>query len=181
MNEPCPDRSTLEAALWYRRRGWSVIPVGRNKKPVRGLKWKRYETELPAESQVLDWFTKYPDANVAVVLGPVSGDLASRDFDSDEAWQAFQREYPDLAKTLPVVSTFRGKHVYFTGTTGIRIFRDGELRGEGGYCVLPPSVHETGIIYRWDQPRNGAVPIVDPIIFAREFASVTENKDSREN
>jgi len=30
-----------------------------------------------------------------------------------------------------------------------RDFNNGELRGGGGYCLLPPSVHPDGVIYEW--------------------------------
>jgi hypothetical protein len=48
-----PGNGLLDAALDARRRGWSVIPVGGDKKPVFG--WKQYQVRLPAEGlAVLD-------------------------------------------------------------------------------------------------------------------------------
>lgn len=166
MNEPCPKGSILEAALWYDRMEWAVIPVWGK---VAAEEWQPYTKERPTESQLREWFGgRYRKANIGVILGPVSGDLACRDFDTQESWEAFRRDRSDLAHTLPTVATSSGGHAYFKAKTRTKTLDDGEIRGEGGYCVLPPSVHESGIIYRWEREPGAIIPNVDPAWFTQE-------------
>src|SRR5262245_33221979 len=61
----------IEAARNYRRFGLSIIPIGRDKKPL--VEWKQYPDE-PAHSDQLDeWWTEWPEANIGTVTGQVSG------------------------------------------------------------------------------------------------------------
>ncbi|MHC4498370.1 MAG: bifunctional DNA primase/polymerase, partial [Planctomycetota bacterium] len=93
------------------------------------------------------WFSKN-NRNIAVVLGPVSGDLVCRDFDSMAEYERWKQGYPELAKTLPTDRTADGMHVYFQARVeGIMHVDNGELRGSRCYCLLPPSVHPDGPTY----------------------------------
>ena len=137
----------LEAALDYAKRGWSIIPVrcDENNGKRAAVRWKNFQM-LRATDQVLEgWFADGQYSALAVVLGPVSGQLACRDFDDAKAYEEWAERFPELAEKLPTVRTARGYHVYFT-CRDVRTakFTDGELRGERSYCVLPPSVHPSG-------------------------------------
>ncbi len=157
----------LEWARHYASLGWSIIPLRpRTKKPAVAS-WKPYQTARASDAELVEWFSqgKY---DLGVVLGAVSGNLACRDFDNAEAYQQWKAEHPELANRLPVVKTGRGYHVYFrTGRPcATRSFDDGdgELRGEGAYTVLPPSMHQTGVQYQWltELDLLSEIPIVDP-------------------
>ena len=156
----------LEAALKYVERGWSVFPVTfENGKKKGAFRWKRYQTKAADVQRVRRWFKdgRYPA--LGVILGPVSGDLACRDFDEKNAYYAWTVDFPDLAKTLPTVETARGFHVYFTAKADKTThYTDGELRGARSLCVLPPSPHPDGIHqYRWIVPLpDGIPPKADP-------------------
>lgn len=63
-------QTALEAALEYIGRGWSIFPI-HNKKPC--IKWEQYQDSLPSIDLVRQWWTQYPDAGIALVLGKVSG------------------------------------------------------------------------------------------------------------
>jgi len=107
------------------------------------------------------------------VLGSVSGGLVCRDFDAMAAFEAWAAEYPALAKELPTVETGRpGRHVYCRADVdqvrqasrtggGIIDLGDGELRGSGGYCLVPPSRHPSGHNYRWLVPLKAPIPHLD--------------------
>ncbi len=106
---------------------------------------------------------RYPA--LGVILGPVSGDLACRDFDEADAYHAWTVDFPDLARTLPTVETARGFHVYFTAKVDKTThYTDGELRGARSLCVLPPSPHPDGEHqYRWIVDLPDGTPLeVDP-------------------
>ena len=58
--------NVLQAALRYRELGWPVIPMktgvdpetGKDEKKVPCVKWKKYQKELPSESDLRYWFGK---------------------------------------------------------------------------------------------------------------------------
>jgi hypothetical protein len=154
----------LYAALEYHRRGWSIIPV-EGKTPVRGLSWKKYQQRRATEDEIHRMFASPRATGIAVVLGRVSGGLCCRDFDTPDGYAAWASHQVELADMLPTVKTARGRHVYFLGALErTKHFKDGELRGEGSYCVLPPSRHPSGHRYSWDQPLTpGDVPQLDDI------------------
>lgn len=174
------ENPVLNAALGYFRRGWSIIPIPYRSKAAR-IRWMSYQKTRPTEDTIRRWFSDKP-VNIAVILGEVSGGLVCRDFDKAETYQLWIKRYPDLAKLLPTVQTGRGYHVYFEADySGIKHFSDGsgELRGGGGYCLLPPSIHPDGPEYQWINPLNGNIPTVDPQL-AGLLDDVTENTEQTE-
>ncbi len=159
-------RGFLVDALQYHQRGWSILPIsraGKWKKPA--VKWTPYQKRQPTEDELREWFKMPNLAGLAVVLGPVSGELYCRDFDQAESYRRWADEHSELARSLPSVEAKRGPHLYFQSTQQIRTrdYGDGELRGIGGYSILPPSVHESGHVYQWTLPLpSGELPAVDP-------------------
>ena len=152
----------LAAALEYHARGWSIIPLCRSKPAV---KWKRFQRECASEAELCRMFCMPGIDGLAVILGPVSGGLACRDYDVADAYRSWKADHPKSARTLPTVKTARGYHVYFTGPEGFEDFGDGEYRADSlHYCVLPPSRHRHGQIYEWVIPLpDGPLPQVDPV------------------
>jgi energy-coupling factor transporter ATP-binding protein EcfA2 len=163
----------LERARDYVRRGFSVIPlqVG-GKKPL--VAWTDYQTRRPTDDELLDWFAEentfglVGSPNVGIVTGSISG-VDVIDCDS--------REAVDLATkhgigTVPTVKTGRGFHFYFAHADGVRNFqkRDDlpgiDLRADGGYVVAPPSVHESGAVYRWEGENRSLAPLPRWIVSA---------------
>lgn len=163
-NESGSTNGLLEAALAHARRGWSIIPIGKGKKPL--CKWARYQSERADEATIREWLAKPRVRGLAVVLGAVSGGLACRDFDEAESYERWARAHPDEAKALPTARTARGFHVYFRcpgEVPATRKLSDGELRGEGAYVIAPPSVHDTGAVYEWTVLPGSATREVDPV------------------
>lgn len=139
----------------YIKKGWSVIPVGRDKKPLI-TSWKEYQTRLPTLEEVKNW----PKGNIAVITGPVSN-LAIIDLEKEGLEYAAKRRL-----FSPVtVKTGRGKHYYFKHP-GEKIktlhtignIKGLDVRGDGGYALLPPSVHESGVKYQWLNGWNAPLP-----------------------
>jgi len=142
----------LSHALFYHRLGWAVIPIPYKSKAAK-IRWKKYQNNRPDEARLRKWFGNGKPQNIAVLLGDVSGGLACRDFDTMQEYELWAEQHPELARTLPQVQTARGMHVYFEGHFAeIQKIRNGELRGSGGYCLLPPSVHPDGATYKWIIP-----------------------------
>lgn len=135
--------------------GFSVIPVGANKKPTIE-EWKPYQTRSPTEKELQQWFGNGSKNNIGIVTGAISG-IAVVDFDTPEAVKfAKEKAFP----STPLVKTGKGYHAYCKYQEGIRNFqkRDDlpgiDLRAEGGFVVAPPSIHETGKQYEWIKGRS---------------------------
>ena len=152
----------LAAALAYRARGWSVLPVEpRGKRPL--IAWRRLQSRRASAADVELWFERWPDANVAIVTGRLSR-LVVLDVDprhgGDASLAAFEAEHGTLPATVEALSGGGGRHLYFrhpNERTPNRVgLRPGiDLRGDGGCIVAPPSVHPSGRRYAW---RAGHAP-----------------------
>jgi hypothetical protein len=147
---PPQPRTCLDAALDYVRRGWSVIPVS-GKRPL--VLWEQYQQRQPSVSEVRQWWTQWPDANVGVVTGAVS-DVVVVDIDSAAAEEDFIARCGDAWPKTPRAKTAKGAHVYFAHPgahvrTGVRVLPGVDVRGDGGYVVAPPSRHAIGTLYTW--------------------------------
>lgn len=164
----------LDEALKYYAMGWSIVPVRPGTKKPSLRSWKPYQKDRPSEKKLREWFSK-GDKGLAVVLGEVSGGFVCRDFDRMDSYEAWAKEYPTLAATLPTVATGRsggGRHVYcrvdlpevltmLKGAGSLKL-GDGEFRVSDSICLLPPSVHPSGTSYSWLIPPNGEIPLCDP-------------------
>jgi hypothetical protein len=182
----------LNAALDYRHRGWSVIPMlMAKKKPA--IRWKPFQSFGPAETTISRWFGSESSYGIAVIFGEVSGGLVSRDFDEMAAYESWRNNHPELAASLPTVATTRGRHVYCRGRkdhvheirsklgkpdgVGAITFTDGELRaGVGCYSVVPPSQHPSGATYRWVNP-----PDEFPFVNLEESGLIVIANDTEED
>ncbi len=151
----------LEAARGYARLGWSVIPIQpRGKRPL--VPWVEFQQRAPSLDQIDAWFRRWPDANVGVVTGRISG-LVVVDIDpahgGDDSLEAIAREHGPLTTSLQAATGGGGRHLYF-GHPGVPVpnrvglYPGIDVRGDGGCVVAPPSVHPSGGRYRWVSPRG---------------------------
>lgn len=164
-----PGVTRLEAALIYLELGFSIIPINpETKRPA--IKWAEYETRQPTEDEINYWFTRWPNADLAIITGEVSG-LVVVDADNETALAFAEREGMTSAIR---VKTRRGWHLYFAHPRdGVRrgpragINSRGvdwpkipglDFRGDGSYAVLPPSKN-----YRWEIPDGTDVVELAPM------------------
>lgn len=161
----------LRAAFAYSRAGLSVIPIGKDKRPL--CPWKPYQQHRPDEIMLCYWFAFRQFPNLAIVSGAASGGLLVLDFDYDarRIYQNWQAEVGRLAALLPTVQTGKGIHVYLRtaepgGNRQLAVDAAGriqiETRGEGGYVIAPPSRHPSGRPYRWIQGDHH-IPLLSPV------------------
>lgn len=139
----------MQHALRYLRLGYSVIPLrARGKEPL--IAWQEYQTRCPLVTEVREWWTKWPDANIGIVTGKVSG-IGVVDVDGPEGLTEAIR----LGFTSPLVSlTGKGRQLIYRHTEGllcnaVRKYPGIDVRGDGGYVVAPPSIHPNGRRYQW--------------------------------
>lgn len=158
----------LWAALVYLGRGWSIIPVNRDKHP-RLDSWEEYQSRRPTEKEVRAWWTRWPDANIAVICGHLSG-MVVVDVDTKEGIKAVG---PYVGgKTLVCTTGGGGLHYYYkhpgeTAPNVMRFLPGVDFKGDFGYVVVPPSKHKSGKYYRWtdaqaqiDKIPDGLLPLV---------------------
>ena len=148
--------SVKESALHYLFRAWSVIPLrARGKRPA--VRWQQYQNRLATEQEATDWFNRWPNANIGIVTGAVSG-LVVLDVDLQhggvESLQGLEEVHGPWPHTVEAVTGGGGRHIYFAHPGVFIHNRVGlepgiDLRGDGGYIVAPPSVHFSGHRYTW--------------------------------
>jgi hypothetical protein len=138
----------------YRDRGLSVFPVGQHKRPL--AEWTPCQRALPDHDQIDAWWTRFPDANIGAATGAVSG-IVALDADGAEGLESLTALNTPAQTWLAQTGRPNGGwHQFFQHPgAGIAIrnrtrLRPGlDVRGDGGYVVLPPSRHASGQKYRW--------------------------------
>jgi hypothetical protein len=129
------------AAPKIARRGKPVFPCKPDKSPYTPRGFKDATTNL---GLVTAFWTKYPDALIGMPTGRQSG-VAVMDVDRLEALEELEPELvEELRETLTVHTPSGGLHFYFDHVEGITnrtgALPDGiDIRGEGGYVIVPPS------------------------------------------
>jgi hypothetical protein len=143
----------LEWALDYQKKGWNVIPVNKDKIPFIG--WKAYTDKKVTSEEIYAWWTKWPDANIAVITGKISGIVV---LDLDSKHGRTSKEF-----VIPVTACAKsgnlGEHFFFKYPQGLEIKSGAAISGEGvdcrgtsGYIILAPSVNAQGRQYEWTIP-----------------------------
>jgi hypothetical protein len=149
----------LEAAQAWAHRGVPVLPTWpEGKAPLT----RRGVHDATTDPDVLRrWWTRWPDANLAIATGAPGPDVLDVDIRGGESgWPALRRlrEAGILPSGAPLaVTPSGGAHLYFCGTNQ----RNGSLpdvhldfRSAGGYVLVPPArvVTETySGAYRWER------------------------------
>lgn len=157
------DSPMLRAALAYAETGWAVFPVHSVKqgrcscgKPRCSDAGKHPRTKhgvLEASTnpeQLTEWWGRWPNANVGIATGTVSG-LVIVDVDprngGDQTIASLH-----LPPTRTVLTGGGGKHFYFelgAALPGGKLGTGVDLKADGGYVVAPPSSHVSGGTYEW--------------------------------
>jgi hypothetical protein len=174
-----PEAVALRPALSYAARGWSVVPVhgiaegrctcGRHACPAPGkhprIRWESAMRAGAQPEQIRHWWHRWPDANVAIVTGGVSG-LAVLDIDprsgGDHALAALEARRGTLPPTVEARSGGGGRHLWFATSGGLpsAVVAPGvELKAERATVIAPPSLHVSGERYAW-VPGRGPDEIV---------------------
>lgn len=147
--------SCCDAALEYVSLGWSVVPIEpKGKAPL--IPWSEYTTRRASREEVEAWFERWPNANIGVITGQISG-LVAVDIDPKRGG-----EVERLLRENPTNSIQRtgsgGWHLLYqyTGPTPNRVGADGvDVRADGGLIVVAPSIHANGEQYTWNNGARG--------------------------
>ncbi len=129
-------------ALAYLAAGWHVIPVDGKKALVQ---WDQFQVIQPTPEQVNQWWTAWPTAGVAVVLGRGSNIIR---VDVDNAAEELERlgDIPETAEFTTASGGGRGYLLQWESWVSTAVVWKGrgdhqELRvqSDGAYTVVPPS------------------------------------------
>jgi putative DNA primase/helicase len=143
---------TIETAFSYIAQGFKVFPVKIDKKPLttHGLK-----DATQTQAGVREFWTRWPDAGIALV----TDGLIVLDFDAKngglESKSVIETKYGKLPRTRTHRTGGRGEHWIYRNTDGTDIrntvafagYQGVDLRANGGYIVVPPSLHKSGRRY----------------------------------
>jgi len=179
MNKiPKDDAPALEWALFYASLGWAVFPIQpktkasfysypQYKNPETGntRSWQYQATKDPQRIEI--FWTEHPDANIGVATGEIS-QLYVLDLDREKPgstqdgrkhfieWQKKRGERCNVENTPVSVTGSGGNQIFYTCdkplfNNAAQIYKGYgvDRRGDGGFCVLPPSIHPNGKKYAW--------------------------------
>jgi hypothetical protein len=121
------------------------MPLGIGSKIPQTKSWKSLQTIRATKERVEEFFTKFPNSNLAIITGEIS-DLTILDFDDKlPLTLAFV-----ISLETYSVETPHGYHAYFKhapvkNAVKVKLVTpDGEVkfdvRSDGGYVVAPPSI-----------------------------------------
>jgi hypothetical protein len=150
----------LATVLDYIKKGIPVFPCNpSDKTPLTPRGFKDATTD---EQRVRAWWTRRPDAMIGMPAGTRTNTFVlDVDLDPAEGINGPKTLAELTAKHGPLPSTLtsntpRGGTQFFFLLNGAdircstsRVGPDLDIRGEGGYVVLPPSVRADGTPYRW--------------------------------
>ena len=174
----------LHSALWYVDMGWYVFPCKpRSKIPLTPNGFKNASDD---EEQIREWWAKWPDANIGLATG--SGIFV---LDIDKKHNGFaslavlEKKHGILPESWTAITGGGGCHVYFSSSEEVRnstgkVGEGIDIRGDGGYVLLPPSVHESGSLYEWKHP-PGELAVAEAPAWLFKTTETKKKKSSRKN
>lgn len=171
----------IEAALWYSQRRTRIFPLygidhrgccecgdpdcgspGKHPRTEHGLKDASAD-----ESVIRQWWKQWPNANIGMPTGAQVG-VVVIDVDPRhggmEALGALLHEHGELPPTREVHTGGGGSHLFFrcpnpSPRNSTNVLGQGlDIRAEGGYVVVPPSLHASGQRYRWVEDHQQLPP-----------------------
>ena len=183
-----PDRNMKnniqECALDYLQKGFSVIPVGQDKRPL--IKWEKYQTERATTNQINSWFQQFPHMNIGIVTGAISGVVVlDLDIKHGRNSQDLYKKGLYIPPTVSARSGGGGEHFFFkhsgqyVKTTAGQLLGEGvDIKGDGGYVVVAPSLHPSGNYYEWSvSPDDESFAELPQWLLEKMNSSVVSKKD----
>jgi hypothetical protein len=127
------------------------------------VRWKPFQERLPTREELTGWFGQWPQAGLALVLGPVSNAFVL-DVDGPDAHAVLMERLEGVEPRAPKALSGSGKpcryHLFFrdpelpTRAKQTPWHPQLEFRGRGGIVIIPPSLHKSGKRYAWAPGRS---------------------------
>lgn len=145
----------LDVAMFYAQNNIKTFPVKRQGKSP--LCPKGFKDATTNKVVLQEWNNNFPNCNVGIPTGQINN-IFVVDVDGEQGFKSLNRLELIYGKLdAPTVITGKGKHLYFKmpENTDIKssvskIADHIDIRANGGYVVAPPSIHENGHRYTWE-------------------------------
>ncbi len=190
MSGAAPANPLLRAALCYAARGWRVFPLRPGGKVPLTASGFHDATTDPASLRA--WWARHERANIGVATGAASGlwvlDVDRHGADGVAALAALESARGALPATLLQQTPSGGHHRFFRAGDGLAIRNSAgriapgiDVRGEGGYVAVAPSLGLAGTAYRWAERADPAAALAAApdwlVELARPEARLPEGRD----
>ena len=160
-----------EQVLRIASRGLRLFPVKSREKLPLVTDWPHQATNDKARLRL--WLKQFPNCNWGVVTGPGSG-VFVLDVDGDSGLNSLhilELQGCEMPQTL-ITQTARGSHIWLKWPDNGKIIRNSagklgvglDVRGAGGYVVVPPSVHPSGVAYEFTDEDVPVAPAPDCLV-----------------
>ncbi|WP_172373531.1 bifunctional DNA primase/polymerase [Sporosarcina jiandibaonis] len=167
-----PSQKHKAASYYAHHYKWSVFPVhsirdgectcgknncsqaGKHPRTMHGLR-----DATVNQSLINHWWSEWRDANIGIATGRTSGFIViDIDDGGEESLEQLAEQYGPLPNTVESITGSGGRHILlgfsegFKGTiSNKQAWLPGvDIRGDGGYIVAPPSLHNSGKHYEWE-------------------------------
>jgi hypothetical protein len=141
-------------------RGWRLLPCAARGKAALLKGWPALASSDVAT--IREWAAQFQECNWGIATGPGSR-VFVLDVDGAEGSDSLavlESKHGPLPLTLTSL-TGRGEHRWFNyptscevrGSAG-KLGRGLDVRGAGGYVIVPPSIHESRRPYQWIDPEQ---------------------------
>lgn len=156
LEHDADDDDVLSAAVHFASLGWHVFPtIGKDPIEVsagRRQRWSQESTDDP--EKIVSWYAGTSGLGIGLDCGK-SG-LVALDADRFADFLEWLRELGDPSTLLAGAAVWQGNPARSTflfrqreDVVGCPKMPGGEVKGRGGYVVLPPSPHPEHGHYRW--------------------------------
>jgi Bifunctional DNA primase/polymerase, N-terminal/Primase C terminal 1 (PriCT-1) len=166
----------IKAACGYAKRRLHVFPCRvKDKRPATANGVKDATTDLEVIER---WWRQEPEFNIAIATGAVSRifviDIDG--LDAEAELTKLEAQYGPLPPTVESI-TARGRHLFFQSSehqvrnSAGKLAPAIDVRGDGGYVLVPPSKHPSGRDYCWSVDSANAFAPAPEWLLARLAAS----------
>jgi hypothetical protein len=191
------DLSMAKAALWYAAHGFPVFPLHSvadgvcscgdpecphpGKHPLTGHGFKDATRD---QKCIATWWKRWPNANIGIPTGAMSG-LLVIDCDPRNGGPADRSELIERCGPIPDTAEATtgggGRHLFLRyggGPVPKGLAAGVDLKGDGGYVVVAPSIHASGKRYEWDGTAGAKalLNLADAPAWLLEYIAATRNR-----
>lgn len=178
--------NNFQYAHFWHGLGLNVVPRKSAAHKHPAVKWKDLQSRKVTISELNKWQHLFHHGGVGFVTGVISEVIViETDGPEGEALLArFEQQHGPLPETLTIRSgSGRGLHRYYKhpgyrvptqATPEIKV----DIKGDGGFCVLPPSQHSSGGSYKIVKPVKPA-PLPQGLLDFIRAAARASNKQAK--
>jgi len=163
----------LEAALKYAERGWFILPLKPKDKIAVLKEWQN--KSFNTSEKIHEWWDKNPNYNIGLNCGmsnlvAIDIDVCDETPDAYEAWKELCQKHNINYDTIHNLTGRGGHHFIYSAPNHKISCSQGALapgidvKAQGGYVVIPPSIHPNNKPYLWEESGTNLLDIPPPLV-----------------